>query len=93
MNVFGWWCVKTKIILDSESKKVPRAKAAREDREGIRASSSDPIKLDVQGQTIPIAATTKDPRAGWKETFRGAHSKRVKENLWNRIPLDEGWDN
>jgi antitoxin MazE len=86
----GKRCVETKIIAIGNSKGVRLPKAVLEE---ARLSRGDTVKLEARGRAILITPKRKHPRAGWVQAFRRARSRRVKENLWGEIPLDEGWDN
>ena len=50
------------------------------------------VKIDVAADRRIVIAREKQPREGWDEAFKKAGAKRIKENLWGDIPLDEAWD-
>lgn len=52
---------------------------------------SRPVKLKVLKRAIVIEQGAA-PRAGWAEALRAARAKRVKEDLWGRLPLNEALD-
>ncbi|OGA24774.1 MAG: hypothetical protein A3H34_08235 [Betaproteobacteria bacterium RIFCSPLOWO2_02_FULL_67_19] len=56
-----------------------------------RLSEGQAVTIGVQGTDILIRART-SPRAGWDAAFAKAGARRVRQNLWGDVPVDENWD-
>ena len=49
------------------------------------------VSIGVQGSDIVIRPKA-SPRGGWDAAFAKAGARRVRENLWGDLPVDESWD-
>lgn len=49
------------------------------------------VTIGVQGSDIVIRPKT-SVRSGWDAAFTKAGARRVRENLWGDLPVDENWD-
>ncbi|OGA25951.1 MAG: hypothetical protein A3I01_01515 [Betaproteobacteria bacterium RIFCSPLOWO2_02_FULL_65_24] len=51
------------------------------------------VDIDVRQKTIVITPkAAASLRAQWDARFARAGARRVRENLWGDVPLDEAWD-
>ena len=74
-------------IGNSQGLRLPKAVLRR-----ARLNVGQTVNIDVAADSRIVITRDKHPRAGWEEAFKKAGAKRVKENLWGDIPLDEAWD-
>ena len=72
---------------------IGNSKGVRIPKSVLRQSKLDPsrpVELQVRDHAIVIGQAP-HPRAGWAESFKKTRPPKP-ENLWAKLPLDEGWD-
>ena len=75
----------TKVVLSAQGVRIPKAALQQ-----TRLSAGQRVRLEVVEDTIVIRADRK-VRHGRKEAFAKANAADA-EDLWQRVPHDEVWD-
>lgn len=82
--------METKIVAIGNSQGVRLPKAVLR-RARLRLGAA--VNVDVAAEGRVVITPQRHPREGWDEAFKKARAgRRVKEDLWGKIPLDEAWD-
>lgn len=82
--------METKIVAIGNSQGVRLPKAVLR-RARLRLGAT--VNVDVAAEGSVVITPQRHPREGWEEAFKKSRAgRRVKEDLWGKIPLDEAWD-
>jgi antitoxin component of MazEF toxin-antitoxin module len=82
--------METKIVAIGNSRGVRLPRAAIE-RSGL--APGEPLEVKASAGRIVLEQKAEPKRrAGWEAQFRRAGARRVRENLWGDLPVDESLD-